>query len=253
MTIDLTPSQAITLINEACPFNETPVIQTITNPAAVWPSTQVSYLDYDDPDTAGKTDDIATDLHVTDPKQVGELRRALQQYDDNHVDETVRALTRLGLSVTISMPITVTVTVTDPRANPATMSDRATVDLDEAISLISQTDAGADGITIIGLAHGDRYASFEFDQEGGKAATTVGTARELGLTDPKQVIDLYKALRLDDHGDTADKQRAVDILTLTGIDVDLDLPGKGVTVRHQTHSQIIERLDDLLDHPDTTH
>ncbi|KAA8815699.1 hypothetical protein CSQ85_12280 [Bifidobacterium rousetti] len=251
MTIELTPSQAITLINEACPFNETPVIQTITNPAADWPSTQVAYLGYDDPDTAGKTDDIASALHLTDPKQVDELRRALHAYDDNHVDETVRTLTRLGLSVTISMQATIT--VTDPRATTATTSDRATVDIDEAISLIGQADTGTDGITIIGLAHGDRYASFEFDQEGGKAATTVGTARELGLTDPKQVIDLYKALRLDDHGDIADKQQAVDILTLTGIDVDIDLPGKGVTVRHQTPNQIDERLDSLLDHPDTTH
>ena len=101
MPLTLTAATAADLINEAgSEFTDPPSIFQIIRPGD---NGHIAFLEYDDPDTADKTDAIANDLHITDPQQVKELRFALQLYDDDQTIEAFQRLTSMGLTVHLTI------------------------------------------------------------------------------------------------------------------------------------------------------
>ncbi|PST47242.1 hypothetical protein COO72_12300 [Bifidobacterium callitrichos] len=115
MPLTLTATTAADLINKAgSEFTDPPSIFQIIRPGD---NGHIAFLEYDDPATAGETDAIARKLHITDPQQIDELRRALQVYDeDNDAAEAVRRLTRMGLTVNLHMIAYLTIIPDTPPA-----------------------------------------------------------------------------------------------------------------------------------------
>ncbi|KAA8815698.1 hypothetical protein CSQ85_12275 [Bifidobacterium rousetti] len=101
MTITLTATTATDLIDKA----QDPDIA----PSSIFQLTRYDKgprtvtLEYADPDTAGKADDIARALHITDPQQVDELRYALWLYDDDQTIEAFQRLTGMGITVHLTI------------------------------------------------------------------------------------------------------------------------------------------------------